>query len=175
MTPIRIPINRRIVLTGILGMCWIIATRISDSPSLLYTAQEPIPSIMLLSRDGSAVDARTLIGRPSIVTIWASWCPTCSAAMPYWERNAADFAQRDVTFVALNQREPLVTVQRASAAFSPAVTVWADTAGLFMTYLLSTDLPTTAFIDRHGRVVSVVRGPVSAEVVTTMLDLITAP
>lgn len=174
MTPFRIPINRRIVLTGILGMCWIIATRLSDSPSSLYTAQEPIPSIMLQSRDGTALDARTLIGRPSIVTIWASWCPTCRAAMPFWERNAADYARRGVSLIALNQREPLATVQDASASFPAAITVWADTEGLFMAYLQSTDLPTTAFIDRYGRVVSVVRGPLSAEVVTTMLDLMTA-
>ena len=95
--------------------------------------------------------------------------------MPFWERNAVDFARKGVTLVLLNQRENLETVQNASREFPPGLKVWADPDGVFLPYLQSTDLPTTAFIDRDGRVVSVVRGPVSAEVVTALVDQLTAP
>lgn len=174
MTHLRITLDWRMVLLFCVGFGWIIATRIPDSRPITHTTGARMPSLDLQLLDGTPQNTASLIGAPVVVTIWASWCPTCRAAMPFWERNAADFAHKGVTLIALNQREALQTVQRAQAEFPPNLTVWSDPNGLFLQFLQSTDLPTTAFIDRSGHVVSVVRGPVSGAVVTAMIDQLTS-
>ncbi|MFM2032941.1 MAG: hypothetical protein RLZZ297_1706, partial [Chloroflexota bacterium] len=110
-----------------------------------------------------------------IYTVWTSWCPTCRAAMPFWERNAAAFADEGVQVVAVNHREDLAVVASASASFPAGLTVWADPDGAFLATLQSTDLPTTAFVDRTGRVVAVVRGPVSQSVALRLVSDIASP
>ncbi|MFN7472480.1 MAG: TlpA family protein disulfide reductase [Roseiflexaceae bacterium] len=170
MNPPRIVLNRRIVLTSILGIAWAIATRKSDTLPQPRDAARPIPSIALQTDTGAVVDFASIIGTPSIITIWASWCPSCRAAMPFWERVAADYAIRGVQVIGINQRESLAVVQRERATLPTAMTIWSDLDGRVLTYLQSTDLPTTAFVTRTGHISAVVRGPVSAEVVTAMLD-----
>jgi cytochrome c biogenesis protein CcmG/thiol:disulfide interchange protein DsbE len=170
MNPPRIVLNRRIVLTSILGIAWAVATRKPDTLPKPRDAASLIPSITLQTETGIDVDFASIIGTPTIITIWASWCPSCRAAMPFWERVAADYAKRGVQVVGINQRESLAVVQRERASLPTAMTIWSDLDGRVLTYLQSTDLPTTAFVTRTGRVRAVVRGPVSADVVTAMLD-----
>jgi thiol-disulfide isomerase/thioredoxin len=170
MNPPRIVLNRRIVLTSILGIAWAVATRKADSMPKLREGAQPVPSLELLTPTGAAIDFASVIGTPTIVTVWASWCPSCNAAMPFWERVAADYARRGVQVIAVNQRESLDIVQREHSTVPSALMIWADQNGQVLTYLQSTDLPTTAFITRTGHVSAVVRGPVSSAVVTAMLD-----
>lgn len=174
MSQIRIRIDWRMVLLFCLGIGWIIATRLPDTRPLLQTRGTRIPALLLTLPDGTPRDITTVFGTPTIVTIWASWCPTCRASMPFWERNIDDFRHKGVTLIALNHRESLDAVHHALPLFSPDLMVWSDPDGLFMQFVQSTDLPTTVFIDRRGHVVSVVHGPVSSAVVTTMVDQLTS-
>ena len=170
MNPPRVVLNRRIVLTSIVGIAWAVATRKSDSMPKLREGAQPVPSLELQTHSGAAINFASVIGTPTIVTVWASWCPSCRAAMPFWERVAADYARRGVQVIAVNQRESLDVVRREHSIMSSALKIWADSNGQVLTYLQSTDLPTTAFITRTGHVSAVVRGPVSSAVVTAMLD-----
>jgi thiol-disulfide isomerase/thioredoxin len=116
-----------------------------------------------------------LAGTACVLAVWTSWCPTCQAAMPFWERNAAAFAAQGVRVYAINHRESLATIDTASRDFPAALTVLADPDGALLSTLHSTDLPTTAFVDRRGHVTAVIRGPVSANTAQTLLSALVAP
>lgn len=114
---------------------------------------QPLPDIAFTSIDGRQVRLNAFVGKPTVVNLWATWCPPCVREMPVFQK--AQSERQDVHFVFLNQGEPAQVVRR-----------WLDQRALVLGNVLIDEprhasavfkqqgYPTTLFFDARGRLVS---------------------
>ena len=76
----------------------------------LRTAGRRLPDATLPTVAGKTLRLRSLIGRPAVVVVFASWCDPCRADLPSvvraWSR------RRDATFVGIDELESVESARR---------------------------------------------------------------
>ncbi len=147
------------VLVIIVAVQW--ATDSEDGPE--GTA---LPNLTYTTLDGEPFVLTGLVGQPTVINFFASWCGPCRAEMPDFEE-VHQATSEDVAFVGVNTRETDIDSAREVV----------DTTGVTYTILLGDDggpgslyqtvtnlgvMPTTAFIDADGMVVDVHAGILNA-------------
>lgn len=137
--------------------------------ALVGRSGQKMPELTLTSLDGHPVRLTDFAGRPTVVNLWATWCPPCVREMPVLQ--LAQDQRPDIHFVFLNQGEdPLPVsawlerrqlrlrnvltdpVRRASAAFQQQ------------------GYPTTLFFNARGELVSTRIGELSAATLEARLS-----
>ncbi|MEW6099970.1 MAG: TlpA disulfide reductase family protein [Pseudomonadota bacterium] len=120
-----------------------------------------LPDLTFASLEGERVRLRDFEGRPTVVNLWATWCPPCRREMPVLQQAQAE--RPEVNFVFLNQGEAAAHVRG-----------WLQSEGLTLknvlldpprqasAYFRQQGYPTTLFFDRQGRLVAVRVGELSA-------------
>lgn len=158
----------------VLGLVWVIFTRQAQPVTPTVSANEILPEVTLRALTNEPISTSTLLGRPAMLTLWASWCPPCIAEMPLLAEMQPWLAERGIEFVAINQGESTTMITDYLQAHNYSFAVWSDTQAQMGRVLRSNDLPTTVFIDANGVVRLVYRGPVTAELIRVMADVLTA-
>lgn len=117
---------------------------------LMASSAAPLPPLALSSLEGRPVSLTSFAGKPTVINLWATWCPPCQREMPVLQQ--AQAANPDVNIVFVNQGEE----SRVIAAFL-------DRHGLALSNVLVDPqrrtgaalghraLPTTLFFDAQGR------------------------
>lgn len=132
--------------------------------ALVLSANAPdevrMPQLALSSMDGTTVALSVYEGRPTVVNLWATWCPPCQREMPVL--HAAQLSRPDVNFVFLNQGE---SAQQVAAYLSKSGlalrNVLLDGRGEVGAAVGHRALPTTPFFDTRGRLVDTRVGELS--------------
>lgn len=146
----RQPAVRRALLAG-LGSAtalWVVGSLV-----LLALPREPrhLPSVALPGFDGQTTSMLSFEGKPTVVNLWATWCPPCRREMPVLQE--AQQRYPDVHFVFLNQGESAEQVQRYLAGSRLELrNVLLDRRGEASTQY-GRALPTTLFFDAGGKLV----------------------
>jgi peroxiredoxin len=70
----------------------------------------PLPDVSLTSIEGNNVALAGFAGKPTVINLWAAWCPPCRREMPVLEK--AQDANPDTNFVFVNQGERPDTIRR---------------------------------------------------------------
>ena len=119
-----------------------------------------LPQLDLATLDGRAVPLDGFVGKPTVVNLWATWCPPCRREMPVLQQ--AQGANPDVNFVFVNQGEKPDAIQS-----------FIDRQGLTLRNVLVDErlqtgsalghraLPTTLFFDARGQLASTHIGELS--------------
>lgn len=135
------------------------------------TGQE-LPALSLTSLEGRPINLAEFKGKPTVVNLWATWCPPCVREMPVLHQAQID--RTGVNFVFLNQGES-----------AEKVGAWLQARQLSMNNVLldanrqaaaafkQGALPTTLFFDAKGRLVSTRIGELSAATLTERLQSVT--
>lgn len=119
-----------------------------------------MPKLALPSTEGQVVALSSFEGRPTVVNLWATWCPPCQREMPVLRD--AQASRPDVHFVFLNQGESAQQVLAYLGRNGLALrNVLLDGRGEAGTALGHRALPTTLFFDARGRLVSTRVGELS--------------
>jgi thiol-disulfide isomerase/thioredoxin len=128
----------------------------------------PLPGVALMTMAGAPATLTVMAGKPTVVNLWASWCPPCRREMPVLAAAQQDAPQ--VNFVFVNQGEDAATAQRYldDAPFT-LDHVWLDQGASLGTVVGSTALPTTLFYDASGHLVDTHLGPLSAALLASKL------
>lgn len=132
--------------------------------ALVLSANAPgdvrMPKLALPSMDGTTVALSTYEGRPTVVNLWATWCPPCQREMPVL--HAAQLARPDVHFVFLNQGESPQKVaaylRKSGLALRNVLLDGRSEVGAALGHRA---LPTTLFFDARGRLVDTRVGELS--------------
>lgn len=143
---------------------------------LLAPPDQPPPALAQLRlQDLNAVPVALSAyqGKPTVVNLWASWCPPCRREMPAFE--AAQAAHPDVHFVFLNQGEAPPEITQYLRQHAPALqNVLMDPASDASRQLSNRGLPATLFLDASGRMVDLRVGELSAATLAQRLDALRA-
>lgn len=126
-----------------------------------------MPTLTLATLDGAPV-ALAGSGTPTIVNVWATWCPPCRRELPLFTSAAAE--AHDVRVLLVNQREGAEVVRGYLATQGlPENGMLLDPTGSVGRALNVAGLPTTFAFDADGRLVDVHVGEVSAPALRTLI------
>ncbi|AVJ28271.1 TlpA disulfide reductase family protein [Achromobacter spanius] len=147
------------------------ATWLAGSRLLAPSDKSPtvLTQLQLQDMDGGPLALSAFQGKPTVINLWASWCPPCRREMPAFQ--AAQAAHPDVNFVFLNQGETAPEVAQYLLEHAPALrNVLRDPASDASRQLSNHGLPATLFLDANGRVVDLRVGELSAATLAQRLE-----
>lgn len=123
-------------------------------------AARVLPDVVLQRLDGMPVRLRSLEGRPLVVNIWATWCPSCRSEMPMLV--AASKRMPGVRFVFVDHGESatVVAAHVKAMGMDPA-SVLLDRRGQLMRDFHFPGCPATVFAKAGGGVTQAHLGPLS--------------
>jgi thiol-disulfide isomerase/thioredoxin len=126
------------------------------------TADGPrLPPLALVSLEGAPVKLSDFQGKPTVVNLWATWCPPCVREMPVLHQAQVDHPS--VNFVFVNAGEPAPRVQAwLQGRQLPLRNVLLDQTNQVSQHFKAPGFPTTLFFDAKGVLVSVRMGELSA-------------
>ena len=133
-----------------------------------------LPTLALQDLQGQEVALSSFRGKPTVVNLWATWCPPCRREMPVLRE--AQVRRTDVNFVFLDQGESADKVRRFLAAQDlPLANVLLDVHGNAGKQLGTRALPTTFFFDAQGRLTDARVGELSPATLAQRLATLTSP
>lgn len=134
-------------------------------------AGQQLPDLVFKSVEGEEVRLGSFVGKPTVVNLWATWCPPCVREMPVLQH--AQTERPDVHFVFLNQGEPASLVARWIAGHGLTLrNVLIDETRHASATFKQQGYPTTLFFDAQGRLVSRRIGELSAATLNERLHQI---
>lgn len=145
-----------------------------------FESPEPVPRQPFTDGAGHPVSLDDFRGQIVLLNFWATWCMPCVREMPSLDRLQAKLGERGLAVVALSQD------QQGAAAVKPFyerldlshLGVYLDSRNRVGHAFEVQGLPTTFLIDRQGRAVGKVMGPVewdSPETLTLIERYLDAP
>ncbi len=144
---------------------WLPAGLLSPAAGDLGVA---VPSLTLPALDGAPVDLAAT-GEPTIVNVWATWCPPCRRELPLLVTAARE--SPGVRVLLVNQREAEGTVRAYLAGQGlPEDGVLLDRAGAVGRDLDVAGLPTTFAFDARGQLVDVHVGEISGAALRGLIE-----
>jgi cytochrome c biogenesis protein CcmG, thiol:disulfide interchange protein DsbE len=128
-----------------------------------------LPSLVLNGLDGEPVALEDYRGTPLVVNFWATWCPPCLREMPDFETVSQE-RTGEVVFLGLNLREgaeaAATMAQRTGVTYDLAL----DSDGAAARAFGVLNMPTTAFVNADGIVVSVHAGVLDPAALNARID-----
>ena len=140
-----------------------------------------LPDLRFVDGTGAPRSLADFRGRVVLLNLWATWCVPCRKEMPALDRLQAALGGPDFEVVALSIDQGGVTaVKRFYGELDlHALRIYVDQSGEALGKLGSVGIPLTVLVDRAGRELWRVVGPVEwdgAEVVDRLRrDLVAAP
>jgi cytochrome c biogenesis protein CcmG, thiol:disulfide interchange protein DsbE len=111
--------------------------------------------------DGPPVTLSGLRGKPTVVNVWASWCPPCAREMPLLEKVRRQTAG-DVRFLGVDLLDAPGPARAAAADFGMGFPSVQDPDGESRQALGVPGPPVTLFVDGQGRVVHTEVGEITS-------------
>ena len=137
--------------------------------SLASTSGQKLPELTFTSLEGQNVQLNAFEGRPTVVNLWATWCPPCVREMPLLQE--AQAKHPEVNFVFLNQGEDKGQVSRwLSKQQLPLGNVLLDPERRASAAFQQKGYPTTLFFNSEGALVSVRTGELSKATLSERLE-----
>jgi thiol-disulfide isomerase/thioredoxin len=157
---------------GTAAMVWVMGA--AALASLPPDGDRRLPALALQDLQGQDVALSAFNGKPTVVNLWATWCPPCRREMPVLRE--AQVRRTDVNFVFLDQGESAEKVRRfLDTQDLPLANVLLDVHGKAGEQLGTRALPTTFFFDAQGRLADARVGELSPATLTQRLATLTSP
>jgi len=134
---------------------------ISGLIALMNLQTQGLPEVALTDLNERPVDLASLAGdKPTVVNLWATWCPPCIREMPVLEE--AQQRYPNVNFVFANQGEHPETIRKFLMEQNLNLShVLSDRQNRFGRVVGSHGLPTTLFYNAQGHLVDTHMGELS--------------
>lgn len=122
---------------------------------------------------GSTLDVAAWRGSVVVINIWGSWCGPCRAEAPTLVRVQAATQKDGVRFLGIDVRDTTVTANAFVARFGISYPSLVDDGGTLLLPLRHdvpvSAVPSTAVLDRKGRVSGTIIGRVSEAGLTALI------
>ncbi len=145
---------------GLVGLivAGLIALALLSSPAQRKAGD--LPQTQLVRLDGTTILLQS--GKPTVLTVWATWCSYCQQQLPQFEEMAR--RRSDVHFAFVNDGEPASLVRQFhdTRGFTTAV-VYQDALRTVSNALRVNGYPSNFFYNSKGKLVGEMRGYMSSE------------
>jgi thiol-disulfide isomerase/thioredoxin len=152
------------------------AVSIDRAPGPQLAIGEPVPAFSAPGLGGGSVAWSDYEGSPTVLVVWASWCPHCQAELPILV--PAVQARDGVELVSITTavgQQPGPTPEGFLADEGLTMTTGVDDeAGTLMQGLGVSGFPTVYYVAADGTVANVSVGESSAEAIESNLDALQA-
>ena len=150
-----------------LGLLLAVGLKIADHkteiPSPLIGKKMPEFALPVLGEEGRTVSDKDLVGKPFLLNVWASWCPTCRYEHPVITDLAKSGAVR---VIGLNYRDEAADAQQWLRRFgNPYEFSLADVSGRTGIDFGVYAAPESFLVDAEGNVVFKQIGAMTHEVI----------
>jgi thiol-disulfide isomerase/thioredoxin len=138
--------------------------------------RKPAPDLSGRSLSGRPLELADRLGnRATVVAVWASWCWPCRQEMPILVRAAEHTS--GVRVVGVDERDSVTAARALSSSLGatyPSLVDPHSTLLMRLPMLPQDAVPSTLFIDAHGKVAASVIGPITAKELRSVLSRIRA-
>lgn len=125
--------------------------RVQQVASAMEVEQAPLPRFELRALDGTVVTSESLRGKVLVIGFFGTWCPVCRAEAPFFDAFARKFGSlSDVSVLKISNDTNVEMVQTWMKRSGYAFSVLMDDG--YMKSAGVTQVPTTWFVDRTGRI-----------------------
>jgi len=173
VTPVRV--LRVIAAAGVLAMAVVLGVRLLHQHNGTATAiahgkvvQAPAFSLKRLS-GGGRVSLVALRGRVVVINFWASSCLPCKQEMPRLQQASERWAGKQVAVVGIDVLDSRGAARSFARAHGVTYQIGYDPLGDTIGPYGIAYTPTTFFVDRRGRIVKRILGPVSSADLDTQI------
>ncbi len=133
----------------------------------------PLPDFAATTLDGDAVVLTRFIGKPTVINLWATWCPPCRREMPMLAKAQTELPT--VNFVFLNQGESPEIIKKFLVQTGLDMdNMLRDPKGDVAREFHQRGLPATLFFDAEGHLDSSRLGALSRATLTEGVDRLIA-
>lgn len=142
---------------------------LSLDPNYMPSALEnrPLPAFTAATLEGPAISDTELRGKPALLNVWATWCPSCAAEHAYLN----ELARAGVRIYGLNYKDNADAAGRWIAEKgNPYVANILDPAGRIGLDLGVTGAPETYVVDAAGVIQLRHQGAVDERVWRTVIE-----
>jgi len=168
--------ERRLTTRGSLGLIAAVvlgAVAVSfvlrPAPSGSSRPEGAASSLELTDFDGTRFALASYRGKPLVVNFWASWCPSCAAEMPAFQRVYQALDGR-VEFVGINNNDERTAAEELARSVGVTYRLVEDPRGELFSAFGASGMPTTVFIDAEGRVAETVAGVLTEEQLRGLIE-----
>lgn len=167
--------NWKILAAGalvVVPLVWVLAEGFGRDPRALPSVLEgtEAPGFSLTTLEGEVVSLDSLRGSPVVLNFWATWCVPCLQEHPVLLQGASRYKGRGVVFLGLlygdEPEKATAYLEKHGAAYPTLLDPGQRTA---IDYGVG-GVPETFFLDREGRIVRKVSGPLSPDVLFGTLE-----
>ncbi|WP_244999638.1 TlpA family protein disulfide reductase [Brevundimonas nasdae] len=138
-------------------LVWIVAHQLAYATEPL-----PPPEMTLAQLDGPPLTLSAPADKPSVINIWATWCPPCRREMPALAQ--AEQSHPNVRFLYVNQGEAETTVRSYLDRESLSLThVLLDPIMALPRHYRTSGIPVTLFLYADGRLAKAHLGEIAPE------------
>jgi thiol-disulfide isomerase/thioredoxin len=121
-------------------------------PGLLPVARRKLaPALRVTAFDGRTISLAALVGRPTVVSFFESWCGTCQAEQPDLTNVAGEFAGR-VGFLGVSYRDTVAAGRAYQRRFKVPYPLANDASGRTWARWRVPYQPVVVLVDKHGRI-----------------------
>jgi thiol-disulfide isomerase/thioredoxin len=150
-----------------------------DEGFTIADIDQPVPHAVLPTLDGDWMDMRSYRGKVLLINFWATWCPPCRNEMPELIKLQEEFASQGFTIVGIavdDQGDESVKTFAQTKHFR----VDGSSASINFPVLLGQneimrdmgfegELPTSILVTRDAREVKIIRGPLKAKELSSVI------
>jgi cytochrome c biogenesis protein CcmG, thiol:disulfide interchange protein DsbE len=161
-------VTRRLKLTGqlvalacVAGLLGLLVWRLTHQQHVPPVGSSA-PGFTLGRLDGpGTVSLQSLRGKPVVLNFWASWCGPCKAEAKVLEQAWTRYRGRGVVFLGVDYHDLASDARRFVAAHALGFPMLQDGSGDVTGRYGVTQVPETYVVDRSGRIVAHIAGPIT--------------
>ncbi|HEY1513901.1 MAG TPA: TlpA disulfide reductase family protein [Gaiellaceae bacterium] len=151
---------------GVVALACVLVWRLahqdnSTAKAVLHNKVVPAPAFRLARLGGGPpLTLASLRGKAVVINFWASDCGPCKQEMPRLQSAAARWAGKGATVVGIDTLDSRGAAKDFARKHGVTYAIGYDDVGEIATRYGVAWTPTTFFVDRRGRIVKRVLGPV---------------